>query len=414
MKKIIYLLLTLAAIAGCHKHEVIPESSTALLVTVDPSIGTVARQGLTDTFVVQLIVPSNAIAVPVALHVPVGAIPNLGTGIDDSTWHLTVNATQMNLVTVRAANGDNHKYGIIYNYVFSSQTVAVNGVHVFLRGVSFYGDTMYLPSSVGLFVSTDSGGHFALYDRSVGLGDSSATGIAVQGGVIYLSTFAGLSVSSDWGAHFTNHPFETFPGSGVNVPVNAVYVQGDTIYAGTVSGLEISRDKGVHFTNFFNNGLGNPNVLSVYAKGSTVYAGTSEGLSVSNDGGATFTNYTSGLGNLGGNAQINQLTVQGSTAYCATIGGLSFSASPVAGFTNATTTNGLGSNWTNSVFVQGTMVWAGTNGGLSMSEDGGAHYVNFTTAGNGLLDDIVLGVTVRNGAVYAVESGGLTVITTRH
>ncbi|HEV3325837.1 MAG TPA: hypothetical protein VG052_09530 [Puia sp.] len=402
--------------AACKKHEnKPPESSVGLSITMDPSIGTVSRVGSTDTFSILLKNPASCHSVAVVLHVPAGAVSDAGTEVNDSTWDdaVDISGGLVAPVTITAANGNSAKYGIAYDYVFTTYQVGSSDT-VYPRAVYFQGDTMYLPSSAGLFVSTNSGRAFSSFTTANGLGDMSVTGVFVQGGVIYAATYGGLSISSDGGQHFANHPFESSPGSGIFYPVNAVYVQGDTIYAATTGGVWISRNGGGAYS-LFANGLGDPNVLGISAQGSNVFAGTANGFSVSLDGGGHFTNYMNGLGNLGGGAQCNGFTINNGIIYIATVGGLSVSTNNGNSFQNYTTDAGLGSNWTNAVALQGSTVWVGTNSGLSFSTDGGASYSNFTVD-NGLgsgLNDIVYGMGFQGSTVYAATPEGLTVITSR-
>jgi hypothetical protein len=402
--------------AACKKHEnKPPESSFGLSITMDPSIGTVSRVGSTDTFSVLLKNPASCHSVAVVLHVPAGAISDAGTEVNDSTWDDAVDISGDNVVpvTITAANGNSGKYGIAYNYVFSTYTVGSSDT-VFPRGVYFQGDTMYLPSSAGLFVSTDNGRDFSSFTTANGLGDMSVTGVFVQGGVIYAATYGGLSISTDGGQHFTNYPVESSPGSGIFYPVNGVWVQGDTIYAATTGGVWISRNGGGAYS-LSANGLGDPNVLGISAQGGTVFAGTANGFSISVDGGGHFTNYLNGLGNLGGSAQCNGFAIGNGVIYVATVGGLSISANGGNSFQNYTAETGLGSNWTNAVALQGGTVWVGTNSGLSFSTDGGGNFSNFTED-NGLgsgLNDIVYGMGFQGSVVYVATPEGLTVITSR-
>jgi hypothetical protein len=402
--------------AACKKHEnKPPESSVGLSITMDPSIGTISRIGSTDTFSVLLKSPASCHSVAVVLHVAAGAVSDAGTEVNDSTWNDAVDISGDNVapVTVTAANGNFAKYGIAYNYIFSTYSVGSSDT-VYPRAVYFQGDTMYVPSSAGLFVSTDGGHDFSSFTKANGLGDMSVTGVFVQAGVIYAATFGGLSISSDGGQHFVNHPFESAPGSGIFYPVNAVFVQGDTIYTATTGGVWISRNGGGAYS-LFANGLGDPNVLGITAQGSNVFAGTANGFSISLDGGGSFTNYRNGLGNLGGSAQCNGFAIDKGVVYVATVGGLSISTNNGNSFQNYTADIGLGSNWTNAVAVQGSTVWVGTNSGLSFSVDGGASYSNFTVD-NGLgseLNDIVYGMGFQGKTVYVATPQGLTVITSR-
>jgi hypothetical protein len=404
MRKIVCFLLVLAGAAACKKHGAPPESSFQLNVTIDPFYGSVSRLGVTDTFVVLLRNPSVCPATPVVLHIPAGARCNVGGRVDDSTWKDTVDISfnKTGLVTVTAANGNSGTYGIVYNYVFSQRMVGVMGV-VFPRGLCFAGDTLYIPTSAGLYMSTDSGSHFTTLP-AFGLGDSSVYGVYVQDGIIYAATFGGLSISGDGGQHFANHPLGGYA-------VYSIYVQGDTVYAGTYGGVYVSRDKGAHFTGSFA-GLGSPATLGIYAQGSSVYAATTNGLSISADGGVSYTNHTNGLGSLGGQSQCNGLAIQGGTIYAATVAGLSVSLDGGAGFMTYASSVGLGSNWANAVNVQGGIIWVGTNGGLSYSADGGAHFASFT-AEIGLGDDFVFGSAVRGTTIYAATAAGLVVLKSR-
>ncbi|GGB15070.1 hypothetical protein [Puia dinghuensis] len=407
MRYIACFFLLLAGAAACTKHNAPPESSFQLTVTVDAALGSVSRLGATDTFVVRLNNPQACILLPVELHIPKGARSSLGNQMDDSTWSasVTLSWNKVVSVTVTAANGNSGTYAIVYDYVFSTQPLMTGGVQAFPRGVFFAGDTLYIPTSAGLYVSADSGGHFSILLPSNGLGDSIVNGVYVRGGVIYAATVGGLSVSTDGGQHFTNHLL------GGN-PVYSVYVQGDTVYAGTDGGVYISRDGGMNYTTSVV-GMGNRETLAVYARGSTVYAGTANGLAISPNGGVSFTNYTNnGLGSLGGQYQCNGLAVQGSNVYVATIGGFSVSADGGVSFTNYYSAAGLGANWTNGVDVQDGVIWVGTNGGLSYSLDGGAHFATIT-ADIGLGTELVYGSVLRGTTIYSATGAGLSVIRSR-
>jgi hypothetical protein len=77
-------------------------------------------------------------------------------------------------------------------------------------------------------------------------------------------------------------------------------------------------------------------------------------------------------------------------------------------FTTKSASNGLGNNLVYGVYVDGGNVYAATFGGLSISTDGGATFANRTTS-NGLGSNRVQGVYVVGNTVYAATDGGLSI-----
>lgn len=431
MKKTIFWILVLFNLIACRKSGSNLDSNSQLTVTVDPTIGSVMRTQSSDTFAIDLKDPSICPRVPVVLHMAASATSSAGTKVSDSVWNDTIDISQnkVAMVTITAQNRTSRRYGLGFKYIFTAVAdfAAIppqsGSSSAFPEGVYVQGNTIYVATRNGIFISTNGGASFANYTVANGLGDNRVLGIYVQGNTIYASTYGGLSMSTDGGIKFTNYAFPTLPGSndfqvyGPNYPVASIYAQGNTIYAATFGGVEISTDGGTTFTKY-TNGLGSLSVLGIFATGNTIYAATAKGLSVSLDGGNTFTNSTNGLGTSQGYYQCNGVYEQNGIVYVATVGGLSISTDGGAHFSNLTIANGLGDNWVSSVYLQGNTIYAATNGGLSISTDGGTQFTNYSVTnglgqygGTGSFD--IVGVFAQGNAIYTVDDIGLNLVTPR-
>ena len=163
---------------------------------------------------------------------------------------------------------------------------AGQGYGVYAVAGSPYNTVYFATHSNGLFISTDGGGSFTLYDDNDGLGENDVNGVFAVGSTIYAATVRGLSISTDISA---TPPFVNYNVANglVNRFVNGVHAVGTTVYAATEGGLSITTDGGATFTNYTTaNGLGNNRVRAVYAVGGTIYAATNGGLSISYGGGS--------------------------------------------------------------------------------------------------------------------------------
>jgi hypothetical protein len=418
MNRILSLFLALLCLSACSKHQSNPtppvESNIGLNVTIDPSLGNVARSATSDTFLIQLKNPSIVAAVPVVLHFAAGATPSAGNELTDSTWSDTVDISQNRVypVTITAKNGQSSKYGIAFQYIINSYPLDKSLGSLTPGPIFFQGDTLYTGGTSGLYyynTDVEPNGE-SPFTQVAALNGAGISSIYVNGSTIYAGCQRGLEISTDGGQTFTNHAFDTIP-VAFNT-VNAVYVQGDTVYAGDLEGLWISRNGGGTYT-YSINGLGANYVSDIYAQGSTVYAATMGGLSISTNGGAFFTNYINGLGGISGFDRCYGVAIQNGVIYVATLGGISVSSDNGASFNTNPITNVTGPEAVNGVYVQGDTVCAATYGeGLALSTDGGASFVSFTTI-NGLAGNIVYSVTMHNGSIYAGCEGGMAIITPR-
>ena len=149
-----------------------------------------------------------------------------------------------------------------------------------------FGETLYVATGSGLFISTDGGDSYATRTVADGLGSDLIYSIAADDASIYLGTRDGLSISTDGGATFANR---TTDDGLCNNRVNSVWLDGETLYVGTRGGLNISHDGGETFeARRKADGLAGDRVSCVMMHESALYVVSDGGLSISYDTGDTF------------------------------------------------------------------------------------------------------------------------------
>lgn len=142
-----------------------------------------------------------------------------------------------------------------------------------LSGSSLYVGT----SGYGVEVSTNNG---SSWTNISGMGNAQILGIYVNSATIYVGTSGGLSVTSNSGSTWQN--YTTTQGLGSNT-VYGVWGSGSDLLASTTGGLSASNDSGATWVNYTtSNGLAGNSSRVVLVSGSTIYVGTSGGLSVGN------------------------------------------------------------------------------------------------------------------------------------
>lgn len=352
-----------------------------------------------DTFLIHLDNPDLINAVPVIYHVKAGSTINAGHQLTDSTWADTVDLTanKARQVKVTGHDGNSKTWGVAWEYQVTVETPM--NPYSFVRCIYFAGDTLYVGTDDGLYRSFDLG---VTYTKMSGLGTVSVWSVVTSGNSIYVASNSGVFVSVDGGNSFSAHVLP-FPTDGIYKQGGTLYVAGGNVY--------VSYDNGSSYIPN-ENGLGNLPipiaVWCVYAQGDTVYAGTFEGLAVSYDVGNSFTIHSSGLGaGVEGDAQVNNMAVVNDSIFVASESGLGISTDGGLTFTEATTANGLGGNTLNVVAVGDGMVAAGTFYGLGLSHDGGKSFVNFTTK-SGLAGNFIMSIAIHNGTIYAGTYSGFS------
>jgi hypothetical protein len=437
MNKIFFLLLLASMFTDCSKSASKPtlptsptnptspvppvESDSHLTVTIDTTVGAILPGHSADTFLVELKNTKLIKQVPVVYHFTVGAVPDSGSKLTDSTWADTIDLSQNKVheVTIKAQDGQKSVYAIAFKYLFVNHLL-VGGTQESETRILFNGDTMYVGAAQGIFKSIDGGQTYSLLN---GLGgQTSVLDLFIHGSTIYAATNLGVSISSDDGQTFSSQVFPTGYPLYTNFPCTGIFAQGDTVYV-SGGGVHVSHDGGSTYAADSYNPPGTVPVStsSIYAKGSMVYVGSYRGFGVSVDGGQTFVTNTSGLGDGNSQVQCNSFVIYNGLIYVADVWGVSISGDGGNGFTDYTSANGLsdqGNNWVSAVGVDGNLVAAATNYGVSISTDGGKSYLNYGVD-YGLGSNSTRGVTVRGNTIYvasswdAIGSGGLTVITPR-
>src|SRR5581483_6650334 len=77
-------------------------------VSIDSSVGSIRQKVMSDTFFIELKNPGyQALAVPLVLHLPVGATSNVGTKVSDNTWNDTIDisSNKVQAVVITDQNG---------------------------------------------------------------------------------------------------------------------------------------------------------------------------------------------------------------------------------------------------------------------------------------------------------------------
>ncbi len=140
------------------------------------------------------------------------------------------------------------------------------------------GSNLYVGTGgYGVEVSSNNG---SSWTNISGMGNAQILGIYVASGTIYVGTSGGLSVTSNSGSTWQN--YTTTQGLGSNT-VYGVWALGSDILASTTGGLSASNDGGATWVNYTtSNGLAGNSSRVVVVSGSTIYVGTTGGLSVGN------------------------------------------------------------------------------------------------------------------------------------
>ncbi|AOW18317.1 hypothetical protein LPB03_13030 [Polaribacter vadi] len=275
------------------------------------------------------------------------------------------------------------------------------------QGVFAKGATIYIGTTSGLLISTDSGTTFTTKTITNGLGSNNVKNVFVDGSTIYAATDGGLSVSTNGGNNFVNYAPASFA-YGNNM--NDVFADGDTIYALASNRLWISNDAGATFIEKSeSDGIGESIFREIVANGSDVYVATDGGLSISSDGGNTFINKTNtdGLANVGANG----VSFSNGVLYAASegfdpVGGLSISTDKGNTFTVVQQSDGLAANSVNTVYSEGVNVFVGVSSSvISVSNDSGATFTRYD------YDDGILGVVNQiffdSGKIYVSTNVGV-------
>ncbi|MBF0442172.1 MAG: InlB B-repeat-containing protein [Oligoflexales bacterium] len=271
------------------------------------------------------------------------------------------------------------------------------------------GSNIYIGTSHGLSISTNSGSTWMTKTTSNGLGSNIVNGVFALGSNIYAATENGLAISTDSGSSWTN--YTTVQGLGSNIVNDVVATSsGTNIFAATNNGLSYSTDAGSTWTNKTTAaGLGSNTVNSVYASGTYVYAATSGGLSISTNTCSTWSNKTTADG-LGSDTINKVYAPTTSDIYAATSAGVSYSTNSGTSWSNKTTADGVASNNVFSIYASGSDIYAGTDSGLSISTNSGTSWTNYTTA-SGLGSNTINGVYTVSSNIYAATDMGLAIST---
>ena len=159
---------------------------------------------------------------------------------------------------------------------------SINSVVVNTSGIVFAG------TNQGLAYSTDASiASFVTKTTTHGLGSNVINDIFIAGSNVYVATSNGLSLSTNSGSSFINRT--TLNGLASN-QINAVSASGNNIYAATSNGLAISLNSGASFTNKTTlQGLRSNSIIDVTSNGTQIYGATDQGFFYSNDlAGSTF------------------------------------------------------------------------------------------------------------------------------
>ena len=141
---------------------------------------------------------------------------------------------------------------------------------------TFSGSTIYVGTGgFGLESTTNNG---SSWTNSNGMGNAQILGVYVNSSDIYLGTSGGFSVSTNSGSSWQN--FTTTQGLASNT-VYGVWGSGNDLLASTTSGFCVSNDDGATwYTYTSTQGLAGNSSRVVVVSGSTIYVGTPGGLSV--------------------------------------------------------------------------------------------------------------------------------------
>jgi photosystem II stability/assembly factor-like uncharacterized protein len=278
-------------------------------------------------------------------------------------------------------------YGGVYNFtalgssIFVASTIGMyvskDFGHSFFpylqsQGVKYVyqvNSSIYAITGQGLYQWNPTSSQFTLVQSNsvlLSLGQNQLSGdisVSVSNGVVYAKDVNNLYISNNLGATFTTLPF--FPNQvasrGYPDQDESLFVSGNSIYAGANEhSLIMVSNSGAAFQDL-PGGASIPlrAIESLYVAGNTIYAGTDYGLYISQDGGNSFTANAAFPANF-----VDDIEMNNGVLYFATELGL-FSSSD-SGNTFQKISQGLGTIGVYRVSFSNGLIYALTPSGLSI------------------------------------------------
>ena len=241
----------------------------------------------------------------------------------------------------------------------------------YIRSLTTTGDTIYVSTDRGIFVTTDNGEHWI--ERNNGLTNLHVNKIAINGKYIYAATDGGVFMSTDKAASW--NPAYTKEGTST-VSAKSIVISKGVVFAGTSKkGVYFSKDNGKNWETY-NNMLSEMTIGTMAVSNKYIYAGDyDEGVFRSSDNGKTWSVINSGLPEK--YKSIKTLTADGDNIFLGTFGEGIFLLED--GETNwKEINNGLTRKYFQSILVRGQTViaasYGGGSGGVYQSSDYGENW----------------------------------------
>src|SRR5581483_4302066 len=124
-------------------------------VSIDSSVGSIRQKVMSDTFFIELKNPGyQALAVPLVLHLPVGATSNVGTKVSDNTWNDTIDisSNKVQAVVITDQNGVASTFHFAYAWLFQNYTTANGLAGNQVNSMAWTGDSLYIGTQGGLSI----------------------------------------------------------------------------------------------------------------------------------------------------------------------------------------------------------------------------------------------------------------------
>ena len=247
-----------------------------------------------------------------------------------------------------------------------------------IHSLTAIGDTIYVSTDRGIFVTTDDGAHWI--EKNNGLTNLLVNEIAINGKYIYAATNGGVFLSTDKAASW--NPAYTKEGTST-VSAKSIVISKGVVFAGTSwKGVYFSKDNGKTWETF-NNELSEMTIGTMAVSNKYIYAGDyDEGVFRSSDDGKTWSVINSGLPDK--YKSINTLTADGDNIFLGTYGkGIFLLEDEETNWKEIN--NGLTRDYIQSILVEGQNIIAASHGGGSGGTFQSADYgKNWETINDGI------------------------------
>jgi hypothetical protein len=266
-----------------------------------------------------------------------------------------------------------------------------------VSGGSIYGGTIdYLDTNNGVYLSTDSGETWSLFNK--GIGSDWVRALTVLGNSIFIGSWSGVSLSTNNGKSWTR-----INAGLTDSNITSFTTIGGNVFTGTRDGVFLSSNNGATWTTV-NSGLPttwNALIYSMAASGPQIYAGTDKGIFLSTDNGTNWIPVDSGIPV---NTSTLSLVASNNAIFAGTNNSGVYLSIDSGKFWTAANSGLPTKISVQALIVSGSAILAGTNGkGVFRSTNNGA---SWSAANTGLTDSVINTFTMGGTNVFAGSNRG--------